>query len=59
MTVSRSHTYTFTIYRTPSVDELIEELQFAKETLGGNAKVGVKSYDDQRDGSSVVFTVHG
>lgn len=51
--VSRSHTYTFSLYGAPTIDVLIAELQQAKSIMTGEAKVRISTTDDQRDGYSM------
>lgn len=56
--INRSHTFTFTIYGTTTLDALVTELQNAAQVMGAGAMVSVSHYaGDQRDGSSTTFTI--
>lgn len=57
--VSRSHTFTFSIYGTPTLDQLEREIARAKQVLGGSAKIRIRTSSDQRDGDSLTATVTG
>ncbi|AMB17300.1 hypothetical protein SEA_WEISS13_86 [Mycobacterium phage Weiss13] len=60
--ITRDHSYKFTVYGDPSVDELVAELQRAKESVSPNGEqntVAIQRHNamDQRDQSYVTITV--
>lgn len=55
--VTSSHTYTFSIYGVPTVEQLQEELDKAKQAVGPGARVRIKTSSDQRDGDHLSATV--
>ncbi|ARW57173.1 hypothetical protein SEA_ZENON_88 [Mycobacterium phage Zenon] len=60
--ITRDHSYKFTVYGYPSVDELVAELQRAKESVSPNGEqntVDIQSHNamDQRERSYVTITI--
>ena len=56
MGVTRSHTYTFSLFGSPTLTELIGELGKAAQLMGDNAKVRISVCNDQREGYSIKVT---
>jgi hypothetical protein len=56
--ISRSHVFAFTLFGVPTLDELIDELDAARQVMGGDSKCKIDAHNgDQRDGYSMSVSI--